>query len=79
MSDFTIKEYPVRPVLRKAYCPDCDQELERKREVLLTCPEQYQYVCPKCGYCYNDTQCYPYIKFLEEESCQEQTCQEQNS
>ena len=43
-----IVEMPLYPVMIRAYCKKCGEELVKSREVLLSCPPQYQYRC-KCG------------------------------
>ena len=65
MSDPIIKKLAVRPVLHKAYCPDCDKELERSPVVLTTYPAQYQYFCPECDYGYTAFEQYPKIDWEE--------------
>ena len=65
MSDPIIKKHQVRPYISKAYCPDCDKELERSDVVLTTYPAQYQYFCPECGYGYTSFDMYPTIEWEE--------------
>lgn len=63
----TIKNFPVRPVLQRAYCPDCDIELENTGAMLAGNQPQHQYACANCGYIYTSNEMYPKIDFIEEE------------
>ena len=42
-----IKTYKCIPVVEKLYCDDCGVELD-ECQVLLTPPEKYKYMCPRC-------------------------------
>ena len=64
-NQFVVKSFDVMPIMRRAYCPDCDVELERDSVVLATHPAQYQYFCPKCGYGYTSVIAYPTVDFAE--------------
>ena len=60
-----IKNFSVRPVLQRAYCPDCDIELEDIGVMLAGNPLQRQYACSNCGYIYTSHKIYPQIDFIE--------------
>ena len=64
MDNFVVKREYVRPVLERAYCPDCGVELERDPVVLSTFPATFQYFCPKCGYGYRSHKSYPLIDYV---------------
>jgi len=56
-----IDKYSVDIYKLKAICRDCDAEMERQKEILLTAPPQYRYICPKCGKEETSIECYPKI------------------
>lgn len=62
-----VKQFNVRPVLSRAYCPDCDVELEKSSVALLSNSPQFQYFCPQCGYGFTSFEQYPKIDYVEVE------------
>lgn len=65
MDQITVKQFDVRPVMNRAYCPDCDVELEREDNLAVsTFPPTYYYFCPKCGYGYQSRIAYPTVDFV---------------
>ena len=59
-----IIEKPVKPVMIRAYCKNCGEELVRSNEVLLSSPPQYQYRC-KCGIDFCSFEQFPRISYHE--------------
>lgn len=64
--NMVVKQFNVRPVMDRVYCPDCDVELEKDPMVLTTFPATYQYFCPNCGYGYRSHTEYPKVRFIDE-------------
>ena len=57
-----IVETPLYPVMIRAYCKKCGEELVRSDEVLLSCPPKYQYRC-KCGTYFYSFEEFPRIAY----------------
>lgn len=62
-NEMVVKTYIAKPILRKAFCPDCGVELEQSPVVISTFPAQFQYFCPECGYGYTSTANFPEVTF----------------
>ncbi len=57
-----IVETPLYPVMIRAYCKNCGEELVRSNEVLLSSPPQYQYRC-KCGINFYSREEFPRVEY----------------
>lgn len=66
-----IVETPLYPVMIRAYCKKCGEELIRSNEVLLISPPQYQYHC-KCGTDFCSFEQFPRISYHERDESEEQ-------
>ncbi len=66
MDQLIVKRFDVKPIMERAYCPDCDVELELDPVVLTTFPATYQYFCPNCGYGYQSNVKYPQVTFVDD-------------
>jgi hypothetical protein len=60
-----IKKTEIETFIENTLCPECNIELEKSDEVLLTNPPQYQYSCPKCNYTETSFEAYPKITYEE--------------
>lgn len=66
-----VKNNKVVPVLQRAYCEECEQELMKTGKALYTAPLQYEYMCnnkncSEYNVPFTNTSCYPSVNFLDE-------------
>ena len=43
------KQFKVETYIERAYCDECDEELEFTGRVYPMYPERYVHICPKCN------------------------------
>lgn len=65
-----IVETPLYPVMIRAYCKKCGEELIKSSEVLLSCPPKYQYRC-KCGINFYSMEEFPRIAYKTQDESEE--------
>ena len=64
-----IKKRYLVPFEERLFCDNCGSEMQFSGKILMTQPEKYEYLCPKCNKVFVSEEKYPNIKYEEKTVC----------